>query len=246
MFWQSPVLNARLAHKVEPRLVDDCGLFQLNIRAEEYGGAEDPLESSDQPAVLGTALLHAECVQHFKGAGERDRAALLPDRQGGEENGNQAILSLRQPIGRMTGDLQEKLSVSAFVQQDTIGWPLDRQATKNKRPGSEPQGLAGGISLQPGAFNGLGLTELLLGYEDLARKPPQDGRGRFHGSPVRFFFRRWTGGVSTVQEMTSRDRRGDPTNSLGEGLSGWVIGGLKQRPARYCDYCVKPGFFAKY
>jgi hypothetical protein len=29
----------------------------------------------------------------------------------------------------MTGDLQQELSVSAFVQQDTIGWPLDRQAT---------------------------------------------------------------------------------------------------------------------
>jgi len=36
---------------------------------------------------------------------------------------------------------------------------------------------------------------------------------------------------------------GDP---LGEGLSGWVTGGLKQLPARYCDYCFKPGSFAKY
>jgi hypothetical protein len=25
-----------------------------------------------------------------------------------------------------------------------------------------------------------------------------------------------------------------------------VTGGPKQLPARYCDYCVKPGFFAKY
>src|ERR1035438_5415288 len=127
------------------------------------------LESADQPAVLGTALLHAESIQHFKCAGERDSSALLPDRQGGEEKGNQAILAPRQPIGRMTGDLQQELSVSAFVQQDTIGWLLDRQAAKNKGPGGEAQGLAGGISLQPDALDGFGLTKLLLGYEDLAR-----------------------------------------------------------------------------
>jgi hypothetical protein len=90
------------------------------------------------------------------------------------------------------------------------------------------------------------LAELLLGYDELARQPPQDGRGRFHRLLVRFWFRRWKGGVATVQEMTSRDRRRGPTNPLGEGLSGWVTGGSKQLPARYCDYCVKPGFFAKY
>jgi hypothetical protein len=30
----------------------------------------------------------------------------------------------------MTGDLQQELSVSAFVQQGTIGRPLDRQGRK--------------------------------------------------------------------------------------------------------------------
>ena len=95
--------------------------------------------------------------------GERDRAALLPDRQGGEEKGNQAILAPRQPIGRMTGDLQQELSVSAFVEQDTIGRPLDRQATKNEGPGGEAQGLGGGISLQADALNGFQLPKFLLG-----------------------------------------------------------------------------------
>ncbi|MGO4880100.1 MAG: hypothetical protein ACLP59_04685 [Bryobacteraceae bacterium] len=75
----------------------------------------------------------------------------------------------------MTGDLQQELSVSAFMQQETIGRPLDRQATKYKGPGGEAQGLAGGISLQADALNGLGLTKPLLGDEDLARQPPQDG-----------------------------------------------------------------------
>ncbi len=146
----------------------------------------------------------------------------------------------------MTGDLQQELSVSASMQQDTIGWSLYRQATENKGPGGEAQGLAGGISLQPDALDGFGLTKLLLGYEDLAGQPPQDCGGRFHGLLVRFWFRRWRGGVSTVQEMTWRDRRRGPTNPLGEGLSGWRLGGPKQLPARYCDYCVKPGFIAKY
>ena len=116
----------------------------------------------------------------------------------------------------MTGDLQEELSIPAFVQQDTIGWPLDRQATKNKGPGDEAQGLAGGISLQPDALDGFGLTKLLLGYENLARQPPQDGRGRFHRLLVRFWFRLRKDGTSTVQEITSRDRRRGPTNPLGE------------------------------
>ena len=138
------------------------------------------LESADQPAVLGTALLHAESVQHFKGARKRNGSALLSDRQRGEEEGNQAILDPRQPIGRVTGDLQQELSVSAFVQQHTIGWLLNRQATKNKGPGGKAQGLVGGISFQPDALDGFGLTKLLFGYDELARQAPQDGCGRFH------------------------------------------------------------------
>jgi len=54
-----------------------------------------------------------------------------------------AILTPRQPIGRMTGDLQQELSVSAFVEHYTVGWPLDRQATKDKRPGGEAQAFLG-------------------------------------------------------------------------------------------------------
>jgi hypothetical protein len=45
--------------KVEPRLVDEGGLFQLNIRAEEYGGAEDPSESSE-PGFAAAALDSAQ------------------------------------------------------------------------------------------------------------------------------------------------------------------------------------------
>ena len=157
------VPDARLAHKVEPRVVYDSGLFQLQIGAEEYGGAKDALESADQPAVLGTALLHAESVQHFKGARERYGSALLSYRQGGEEDGDQAILAPGQAIGRMTGDLQQELSVSAFVQQHTIGRPPDRQATKNEGPRGEAQGLGGGISLQADALNGFQLPKFLLG-----------------------------------------------------------------------------------
>ena len=91
------------------------------------------------------------------------RSRRLSDSQAGEEDGNQAILARRQALSRMTGDLQEKLSVAAFVQQDTIGWPLDRQATKNKGPRGEADSLIGGISLQAHAFNGLQLPEFLLG-----------------------------------------------------------------------------------
>ena len=69
----------------------------------------------------------------------------------------------------MTRDLQQELFVSAFVQQGTIGWPLDRQATKNEGPGGEAQGLGGGISLQADALNGFQLPKSLLGKRNELR-----------------------------------------------------------------------------
>ena len=71
-------------------------------------------------------------------------------------------LSLHVLAGCRTARLGEE-AVAAFVQQDTIGWPLDRQATKNKGARGEADSLIDGISLQAHAFNGLQLPEFLLG-----------------------------------------------------------------------------------
>ena len=50
-----------------------------------------------------------------------------------------------------------------------------------------------------------------------------------------------------------RSRLRSPTHEKGRIRTGadevsldWATGGLKQLPARYRDYSVKPGFFAKY
>ena len=62
----------------------------------------------------------------------------------------------------MSGYLKQKLSVTAFVEQDTDGGLLNGQATQDERPGSEAEILAGRASLQPHAFNGFQLPEFLL------------------------------------------------------------------------------------
>ena len=80
------VPDARLAHKVEPPVVDDSGFFQLHIGTEEVVAPKMRWRRRSAGG-MGTALLHAESIQHFKCAGERDSSALLPDRQGSEEKG---------------------------------------------------------------------------------------------------------------------------------------------------------------
>src|SRR5260370_42665036 len=71
------VPDSRLAHEVETRMVRDRRFLSLCVGAEENRGTEDSLERRDQAAVLRTALLHAEDVQHFGGAVECDGLLLL-------------------------------------------------------------------------------------------------------------------------------------------------------------------------
>jgi hypothetical protein len=54
----------------------------------------------------------------------------------------------------MTGYLKEKLSVTAFMEQNARRGFLNGQATKDERAGGEAEVLAGGISLHAHAFNG--------------------------------------------------------------------------------------------
>ena len=157
------VPDARLRHEVEPDVVKHGSFVELRIGTEENRSAKDSLKSTKQPPVLGAALLHAKSVEHLGCTAESDRLLLLPDCKSGQEDGDQAILPPRQTVVGMTGHLQEKLSVTAFMQQHTRRRSLNGQTAEDERAGGEAEVLAGGASLQPHALNGFQLSEFLLG-----------------------------------------------------------------------------------
>src|SRR6202011_830984 len=64
----SGIPDPGFAHEIEAGALNNGGVFALSITAKEDGGPEDPLEGSDQAAVLCTTLLHGERVQHLRGA----------------------------------------------------------------------------------------------------------------------------------------------------------------------------------
>ena len=74
-------------------MMRDRRLFALRIGPEKNSCPEYSLKSRDQTAVLGTALLHSEDVQHFGGAPKGNRLFLLAHGKRSEEDRNKAVLS---------------------------------------------------------------------------------------------------------------------------------------------------------
>src|SRR5262249_46746061 len=64
-------------HEVESGAMDYGGSFALSISAEENRRAEDALECTYEPPVLGPALLHPKRVQHLGGAAKTNDSTLL-------------------------------------------------------------------------------------------------------------------------------------------------------------------------
>jgi hypothetical protein len=151
--------DARVAHEIESSLMHHGGSLALGVRAKEYRRAEYPLESRNQTAILGTALLHSKYVQHFVRAPEGDGLLLLAHGQCREEDGNQSVLSPRHSVRRMTGHLQKKLTVPALVQQDSFGRSFDRQPAQNERSRGEAETLVHVVALQPHELNRFSLPK---------------------------------------------------------------------------------------
>jgi hypothetical protein len=110
------------------------GAVPLSVRAEEDRGAEDALERRDQSAVLGTALLYAKRVKHFGGAVERYPGGLLSNSHRCQEDRDQPILSPRESIAWVTGDLKNKSTVTPFVKETSGRRSFYRESTEYKRP----------------------------------------------------------------------------------------------------------------
>ena len=107
--------NPGFTHEIKSGAVNHGGAFTLCVRSEEDRGAEDSLKRAHEPRILSSTLLHSEGVQHLCRTAESNDSALLFDCQRREKDRHQAILTPRQPIGRMAGDLKKELPVSALV-----------------------------------------------------------------------------------------------------------------------------------
>ena len=93
---------------------NDC-LLALVFGAEEDGGAKDALESLNDSVVMISILRKIEVVEHLRRAPKADNAAFLENGQGGDPDGNQAILAKRQSIPRVPDDIKGKLAVASGV-----------------------------------------------------------------------------------------------------------------------------------
>ncbi len=91
----SRVPDARFAHEIKARVMRDQRFLRLGVASEENGCSEDALKGRNQAAVLRAALLHAEGVQHFRGALENDGLPPLPKGRESPRKGEQADLAPR-------------------------------------------------------------------------------------------------------------------------------------------------------
>jgi hypothetical protein len=151
-----------LSHEVETGTVENCGVFTLCIRSEEYRRAEDSLERSDEAPVLRSTLLHPEGIQHLRSAIESDPRTLLPYRQGREKDRDEPILPPRQSVARMPGNLQNELSVSALVKKASRCRSFHGQTAKDERPRREPEVLLFGFALFSNRADGASLAQFPL------------------------------------------------------------------------------------
>jgi len=121
--------------------MDNTRLSQLPIRAKENRGAKNPFEGANQSAVFRPALLHAESFEHFRGALESNRLALLADGERRQKDGYDPVLPERQAVLGVAGYLEYQLSIPSFKQQLILRRPPDWQAAKNEWPGAESKVL---------------------------------------------------------------------------------------------------------
>src|SRR5215471_3232891 len=132
---RAPVVpDLRLAEEAETRPLNDLRRARKLIGPEEHRGAEDSFECCDKSAIFFAALVHAEGVEHLRGGSKADRLAPLPHCQCRQEDRHDPVLTERKTIFRMTGDLQNELSIATLVQELIFRQSADRQTTENERP----------------------------------------------------------------------------------------------------------------
>src|SRR5215831_15431156 len=111
------VPDPRFAEKIETRALLHSGIRGKTVRPKEDRRAECAFKRPNQSPILFTTLTHPEGLQHFCSAFELDRLTFLLDGQCRQEDGNNPVLPERNSKIRMTGDLQNELAVSPFIEE---------------------------------------------------------------------------------------------------------------------------------
>jgi hypothetical protein len=193
-------------------------VFSLSIRAKEDRRAEDTMERSHEPAVLRTALLHPERIQHLRRAAESDPRTLLPDRERREKDWDQPVLPPWQSEARLSCDLQDKLPVTALMQQASWSGPLHRQTAKNEWPRREPEVLRFGLPLRSNGTNPVRLTNFPLRNDEFGMQQSENvtgfsqtggarrNRGRFQWTDVQGLNPRRNARVTNLCQLRAATR----------------------------------------
>ena len=102
---------------MEPLTVPNRMPPTRRIGPEVDRAREDPLETPDQPAVMGSILRQIKVFEDF-GGGPKDRiTALLPNGKGGDPDWDEPVLTERKSELRVPRDLQPEPAVPARVLQ---------------------------------------------------------------------------------------------------------------------------------
>ena len=96
--------------------------------AEENRSAEDALEAFDHAPIMATVFREMKELEDFCGGLKSHHAALLPDSQGGDPNGNEPVLAVGQSKIRVSDDVKGEFAVSPAMDLLCGGWPTKRQA----------------------------------------------------------------------------------------------------------------------
>src|SRR4051795_9820605 len=102
--------DSGFAHEAESGFVHDRRHGPGRVRSKEDRCAEDPLESRNETAVLRSALLHSERVEHLGGVRKVDASGTLASGQSREKEGDQPILSPRETVSGVTRNEQDELA----------------------------------------------------------------------------------------------------------------------------------------
>ena len=141
--------EVNLIKKVESSPLNQLASGRLLFGAEEDGRGKDALEALDDAAVIAAVLGKPEELQHLGGAFETYGAALLPEREGGNPDRDEAILAEGQAEVGMTYDVEEEVSVAVLVAELIFRQRPERDAAQYKGSGIEGGFLLPVLALFP-------------------------------------------------------------------------------------------------
>jgi len=165
--WRGVVMSAEPKlnpiEEVETGPVGNMVSARLVFGAEEDGGGKDPLESLHDAAVVTAVLGQAEEIQELSRALEADGTGLLLHGEGGDPDGNEAVLTKRKTEARVTGDIEEELAIASGVSELVFWWAAQGDTTKDERSGMVGEFLRAVLSRLADQADGFELPEPELG-----------------------------------------------------------------------------------